>query len=81
MSRHGQQVLQGYLQSLGKVKQLVIGDDAVAGLDAADGFLGQIQTGQLLFDSIRTNDNIEGASYITVNEDEYLTLNGCHIEQ
>lgn len=34
-----------------------------------------------LFDSIRTNDNIEGASYITVNEGEYLTLNGCHIEQ
>lgn len=29
--------------------------------------------------SIRTNDNITGSTYITVKKGEYLTLTGCHI--
>lgn len=31
--------------------------------------------------SIRTNDNITGDTYITVNDGEYLTLTGCHIAE
>jgi len=30
-------------------------------------------------ESIMTNDNFEGAKYITVSMDQYLTLTGCHI--
>ena len=33
------------------------------------------------FNSIRTNDNIESSTYISVSDGEYLTLNGCHIQQ
>lgn len=62
--------------SAGEYK-VVVDEDASMGL----GYLEIASDSNHDFASIRTNENIESSTYISVNEGEYLTLNDCHIEQ
>lgn len=57
--------------------RIVLDDDASVGL----GYVEVATDSSHDFNSIRTNDNIESSTYITVNDGEYLTLDRCHIEQ
>lgn len=56
--------------------KIVVDEDSGAGM----GYLEVATDSSHDFTSIRTNDNIESSTYISVNEGEYLTLNRCHIE-
>lgn len=57
--------------------KVVVDEDSVVGM----GYLEVSTDSSHQFASIRTNDNIESSTYITVNDGEYLTLDRCHIEQ
>lgn len=57
--------------------KIIVDENASMGL----GYLEVASDSSHDFASIRTNDNIESSTYISVNEGEYLTLNDCHIEQ
>lgn len=57
--------------------KIAVDEDSAIGM----GYLEVATDSGHQFASIRTNDNIESSTYITVNDGEYLTLDSCHIEQ
>lgn len=57
--------------------KISVDEDSVVGY----GYIEVSTDSSHVLSSIKSNDNIDGDSYITVSDGEYLKLSGCHIVQ